>query len=265
MFAHQAALAIDNAMIHTNMDAVNREIRLMHEQLAQSEKMAALGSMMAEITHEIRNPLVSIGGFARRLGKKLTDPDTKKYLDIVLSEVSRLEGIIHDNLAYIKSVKLETVRSDLNAVLADVLALFEDELRQRGIALDRRLADGLPDLDIDPGQIKQAVMNLITNAMEAMSAGGTLTVRTAARPDSRVTAIEICDTGPGVSADVMQNLFNPYYTTKVRGTGLGLPITHRIVKAHKGSIVFRNRDQAGAMFTITLPWPREGTAAPAPV
>src|SRR5512138_1013656 len=87
MFAHQAALAIDNAIIHSNMETMNRDIRAMHEQLAQAEKMAALGAMMAEITHEIRNPLVSIGGFTRRLARKVTDPDARRYLDIILGEV----------------------------------------------------------------------------------------------------------------------------------------------------------------------------------
>ena len=92
MFAHQAALAIENAIIHSNLETMNKDMRAMHEQLVQSEKMAALGAMMAEITHEIRNPLVSIGGFTRRLAKKLQDSEDKKYIDIILSEVSTARG-----------------------------------------------------------------------------------------------------------------------------------------------------------------------------
>lgn len=257
MFAHQAALAIDNAIIHSNMESMNRDIRAMHEQLAQSEKMAALGSMMAEITHEIRNPLVSIGGFTRRLARKVTDPDAKKYIDIILGEVGRLEGIIHDNLAYIKNVTPQLSRAGLNAVLDEVLKVYEDELRQRGIRIERDLAGDLPEQDMDPQQIKQAIVNLVTNAMEAMEQGGVLTVRTYSPSGRRETTLEVGDTGPGVSPEAMQNLFNPYYTTKVRGTGLGLSITHRIIATHKGSIVFRNRESGGALFTIRLPWPQE--------
>jgi len=257
MFAHQAALTIDNAVIHSNMETMNRDIRAMHEQVAQSEKMAALGAMMAEITHEIRNPLVSIGGFTRRLAGKVTDPDAKKYIDIILGEVERLEGIIHDNLAYIKNVKPQFSRAPLNAVVEEVLAVYEDELHQRGIRIERDLADGLPELEMDPQQMKQAIVNLITNAMEAMEGGGILTIRTLPLADSRESAMEIKDTGPGVSPEAMHNLFNPYYTTKVRGTGLGLPITHRIIKKHKGTLVFRNRESGGALFTIRLPWPQE--------
>lgn len=257
MFAHQAALAIDNAVIHSNMETMNRDIRVIHEQLAQSEKMAALGAMMAEITHEIRNPLVSIGGFTRRLARKVTDPDAKKYIDIILSEVGRLEGIIHDNLAYIKNVGPQFSRTPLSNIIEEVLPVYEDELRQRGILIERDLSPDVRSLDMDPQQIKQAVVNLIANAMEAMENGGILSVKTYPGADGREAVIEIGDTGPGISPESMHNLFNPYYTTKVRGTGLGLSITHRIVQAHKGSIVFRNKETGGAVFTIRLPLPQE--------
>jgi signal transduction histidine kinase len=213
--------------------------------------------MMAEITHEIRNPLVSIGGFARRLARKVTDPDARRYLDIILGEVGRLEGIVHDNLSYIKGSTPQFSRVPIAALIEEVLGVYEDELRQRDISIERALSPDLPDLLIDPQQVKQAVVNLVTNAMEAMEKGGVLTVRTYALPDRREAAIEIGDTGPGVSPEAMHNLFNPYYTTKVRGTGLGLPITHRIVKAHKGSIQFRNKETNGTVFTIRLPLPQE--------
>ena len=257
MFAHQAALAVDNAIIHSNMETMHKDIRVMHEQLAQSEKMAALGAMMAEITHEIRNPLVSIGGFARRLSRKLQDADARKYIEIILGEVERLESIIHDNLSYIKNVGPQFTRISLNPLIEEVLAVYVEELHQHGIRLERDLAPDLPDLEMDAAQMKQAVINIITNAMEAMESGGVLAVRTFPMPDRREIAVEIGDTGPGVSSEAMQNLFNPYYTTKVRGTGLGLSITHRIIKTHKGSIKFRNKETGGAVFTIRLPRPVE--------
>jgi signal transduction histidine kinase len=252
MFAHQAALAIENAIIHTNLETLNKDMRVMHEQLVQSEKMAALGAMIAEITHEIRNPLVSIGGFTRRLAKKLQSGEDKKYIDIILSEVSRLEGIIHDNLSYIKEVAPQMTEGDLNVVLQDILTLYEDELAQRNIRVEKDFSPSLPLLAFDGPQIKQAVINILKNAMEAMENGGTLTLRTYAVPETGEAAVEIGDTGPGISAKAMHNIFNPYYTTKPRGTGLGLPITNRIVKAHKGKIEMRNKDTGGALFTIKL-------------
>jgi signal transduction histidine kinase len=255
MFAHQSALAIENAIIHTNLETMNKDMRSLHEQLVQSEKMAALGAMMAEITHEIRNPLVSIGGFTRRLAKKMQSGEAKKYIDIILSEVSRLEGIIHDNLSYIKEMAPQLAETDMNSLLEEIFTLYEDELAQRRIRVEKDFSPRMPRLMIDPQQIKQAVINILKNAMEAMENGGTLTIRTYPVDEAREAAIEFGDTGPGVSSKAMHNIFNPYYTTKTRGTGLGLPITNRIVKAHEGRIELRNRDTGGAVFTIKLPFP----------
>jgi len=262
MFAHQAALAIENAVIHTNLETMNKDMRTMHEQLVQSEKMAALGAMIAEITHEIRNPLVSIGGFTRRLAKKLQNSADKKYIDIIMSEVTRLEGIINDNLSYIKEIAPQLVNADINAVMQDMLALYEDELSLRHITIERDLSPSLPQLMVDPQQIKQAIINIIKNAMEAMENGGMLIIKTYPLLDTQEAAIEIGDTGPGISAKVMHNIFNPYYTTKTRGTGLGLPITNRIIKAHKGRLELRNREGGGTVFTIKLPLRAEGPKAP---
>ncbi len=258
MFANQAALAIENAIIHSNLETLNKDMRTMHEQLVQSEKMAALGAMIAEITHEIRNPLVSIGGFTRRLAKKLQSGEDKKYIDIILSEVSRLEGIIHDNLSYIKEIAPQLSEGDLNQVGQDILTLYEDELALRKIRLETDFSPALPRLLFDPQQLKQAVINIIKNAMEAMENGGVLTIRTFLFPEASEAAFEISDTGPGISAKAMHNVFNPYYTTKPRGTGLGLPITNRIIKAHKGRIEMRNRSTGGAVFTIRLPYGSSG-------
>lgn len=258
LFSHQAALAIENAVIHTNLETMNKDIRALHEQLVQSEKMAALGSIIAEITHEIRNPLVSIGGFTRRLAKKLQNPEDKKYIDIILSEVSRLEGIINDNLSYIKEAAPQPAEADLNAVIRDILMLYEDELAHRGIRSERDLSPVLPRLMVDTQQMKQVVINIIKNAMEAMENGGTLFVRTRPLPETHEAEIEISDTGHGISAKVMHNIFNPYHSTKARGAGLGLPITNRIIKAHKGTIEIRNRNGGGAVFTIKLPCFAEG-------
>ena len=254
MFAHQAALAIENAIIHSNLETLNKDLRSMHEQLVQSEKMAALGAMMAEITHEIRNPLVSIGGFTRRLAKKIQDPEEKKYIDIIMSEVTRLESIIHDNLSYIKEMSPHLAEVDLNNLVSDTLMLYEDELAQHGIKLERTLSPTHPLLMLDTQQIKQAIINIIKNAIEAMTTGGVLGVTTFDLPETQEAALEISDTGPGIPAKVMHNIFNPFYTTKTLGTGLGLPITSRIIKAHHGRIEVRNRDAGGAIFTIRLPY-----------
>ncbi len=209
MFAHQAALAIENAIIHTNLATMNKEMRALHEQLVQSEKMAALGAMMAEITHEIRNPLVSIGGFTRRLAKKLQHSEEKKYIDIILSEVTRLEGIIHDNLTYIKEVAPQPVKTDISALIREILMLYEDEIALRHINVETDFAPALPQMMIDATQIKQAAINILKNAMEAMENGGTLTVRTYPSDTTKEASIEFGDTGPGISSKAMHNEEKP--------------------------------------------------------
>lgn len=253
MFANQAALAIENAIIHSNLETLSKDMLTMQQRIVQSERMAALGTMMAEITHEIRNPVISIAGFARRLVKKIESEDTKKYIDIILSEALRLEGIINDNLSYIKDVTPQSQEVDINAVTGEILALYEDELAQRKITLTKDLSPSLQPLWVDPQHIRQALINLITNAMEAMAEGGSLFVRTYPVPNGQATVIEISDTGLGISGEAMGNIFNPYYTTKAQGTGLGLPITQRIIKAHGGTIKARNRKTGGTVFTIRLP------------
>jgi two-component system sensor histidine kinase HydH len=258
LFAHQAALAIENAIAHTNLETMNKDMRQLHEQLVQSEKMAALGAMIAEITHEIRNPLVSIGGFTRRLAKKIHNGEDKKYISIILGEVERLEGIIHDNLSYIKEAALQPTVTDTNTVIQDMLMLYEVEFAQRHIGIELSLSTDLPHLMLDAQQMKQALINIIKNAIEAMENGGTLSVKTFFLPETNEAAIEIADTGHGIPAKVMHNIFNPYYSTKPRGTGLGLPITNRIIKTHGGKIEIRNKDTGGAVFTIKLPCPAQG-------
>ncbi len=253
MFANQAALAVENAVIHSNLETLNRDLRAMHEQLVQSEKMAALGAMMTEISHEIRNPLVSLGGFARRLARKVSDPDALKYIDIIMSEVQRLEGIIQDHLTFVKELPPRLRESDLNVTVEEMLTLYEGELAQRNVRVEKALAPSLSPVMIDGQQIKQALINLVKNAMEAMPEGGTIGIRTFAVPESAEAVVEISDTGPGISENTTHSIFDPYYTTKELGTGLGLTITSRIVGSHKGRIEVRNRESGGAVFTIRLP------------
>lgn len=253
MFANQAALAIENAIIHSNLETMNRDLRAMHDQLVQSEKMAALGAMMAEITHEIRNPLVSLGGFARRLAKKVQDSEAKKYIDIIMDEVTRLEEIIQDHLAFLKELPPKFREGDLNTAIEEMIALYEDELTRSSIVIEKALSCPLPPVLMDVQQIRQALLNIVKNAKEAMPDGGTLGIRTFTISKSAQVAVEIRDTGPGVSETTIHDIFNPYYTTKELGTGLGLPITNRIVHAHRGKIEVGNCNTGGAVFTIMLP------------
>ncbi len=258
MFAHQAGLAIENAMIYSNLEETNKSLREAQERLIQQERMAALGEMAASMAHEIRNPLVSIGGFARRLKDKLAhDEKAKKYSEIIYQEVKRLERILQEILAFAKESSPAFVPTDINKVIEDVLFLFRDNLSSKNIKIVTALAVELPLIFADPQQLKQVFINLFANAEQAMEEnGGTLLVTSG--PSAELlpeVQIEISNTGPGIPQEIMANIFNPFFTTKSSGTGLGLAIVHRIIDSHHGRIHVKNRPdpEGGVTFLIGLP------------
>lgn len=256
MFANQAGLAIENAMIYSNLEETNKSLREAQERLIQQERMAALGAMATSMAHEIRNPLVSIGGFARRLNDKLTnDEQAKKYSYIIYQEVSRLERILQEILAFAKEASPAFISTDINKVIEDVLFLFKESLAAKNIKVVAELADGLPLTTVDPQQLKQVFINLFANAEQAMEEnGGTLYITTTLSEElPPEILIEISNTGPPIPQEIMVNIFNPFFTTKSSGTGLGLAIVHRIIDSHKGNIRVKNNPESGVTFMIGLP------------
>lgn len=256
MFANQAGLAIENAMIYSNLEVTNKSLRDAQERLIQQERMAALGEMATSIAHEIRNPLVSIGGFARRLKDKLaSDEQSKKYSEIIYQEVNRLERILQEILAFAKEAAPRFVSTDINKIIEDVLVLFRDGLVAKNINVITEFSKDMPLISTDPQQMKQVFINLIANAEQAMEENGgilNITTRMSDELPPEIT-IEISNTGPGIPHDIMANIFNPFFTTKSSGTGLGLAIVHRIINSHNGSISVKNRPDSGVTFLIRLP------------
>jgi len=258
MFANQAGLTIENALIYSNLEETNKSLREAQEKLIQQEKMAALGEMATSMAHEIRNPLVSIGGFARRLkDKPVSGEQVKKYSEIIYEEVSRLERILQEILAFARESRPLFVATDINKVIDDVFTLYKDTLSSKNIRVKTSISEGMPLISADPQQLKQVFINLFANAEQAMDeSGGVLFI------ESRLSnqmppeiIIEISNTGPSIPHDIMANIFNPFFTTKSSGTGLGLAIVHRIIDNHKGHIQVKNRPAPddGVTFMITLP------------
>ena len=210
--------------------------------------------MAARVAHEIRNPLVSIGGFARRIREKLDAANPiRKYSEIIGAEVDRLEKILQEILAFSKESSPSPVPTDLNLLIRDAADLFRDTLLAKGIKMSIRLYDGFPRLLLDPHQMKQVFINLFANAEQAMENGGTLDVVSESPGSKGPIVVRIINSGPGISPDVMANIFNPFFTTKPAGTGLGLAIVHRIVTNHGGSIQVENRPEGGVVFILALP------------
>jgi two-component system, NtrC family, sensor histidine kinase HydH len=260
LLANQAALAIENSRLYGNLQDMNTQLLQTQNRLIQSEKLAALGEVVASITHEIKNPLVSIGGFARRLDRNLQDDSPeKKYMRIVLKEVNRLENFLDKTLMFSKESLIPSGHGlhNLNRIIEDTLSILDNEFQDRNIALQKELDENLPSLFSDPQQIKQVFLNLFVNAMQAIAKDGRLFVKTSTqhRGDILFIQVEVGDTGGGIPLEILDNIFNPFFTTKQEGTGLGLAIAHKIVTQHRGEIEVVNHPGVGATFLIRFPLP----------
>ncbi|MCJ7492665.1 MAG: GAF domain-containing protein, partial [Deltaproteobacteria bacterium] len=256
LLANQAAMAIENSRLYSNLQEINTQLLQTQNRLIQSEKLAALGEMVASITHEIKNPLVSIGGFARRLERNFQENSPeKKYIRIILKEVNRLESTLNATLAYSKEPSIPTGHYELNRILEDTLFILDSEFHDRNIRVTKDLAPNLPPLFSDPQQLNQVFLNLLVNAMQAIGKEGNLVVKTSCREqgERKFIQVEVSDTGGGIPLEVLDNIFNPFFTTKQDGTGLGLAIAHKIVTQHRGEIEVVNHPGVGVTFLIRFP------------
>lgn len=233
--------------VHISRDIT--ELRTLRERVIHSERMAALGELAARVAHEIRNPLISIGGFARRLEKKLMD-DTKEYAKIIVNEVSRLENILKEILGFVKSSRIVKSSVDINEMISDIVDFIAPEINQKQNRIIKEVSDQPIMMLIDADKINEAVFNIISNANQATDQGS-ITVRT--RREENDAVIEILDMGCGIKEDDLKNIFNPFFTTKTEGTGLGLAVTHKIVQEHSGKIKVESAWGGGTAFRIYLP------------
>jgi signal transduction histidine kinase len=231
---------------------------------ADRERFAELAQLAGGLAHEIRNPLSTIRLNLELLAEDFrdaTDPRERRSLqkiDRVKRESRRLEGLLEDFLRFARVQALETAPADLNAVVDDLCDFFEPEAAAREIVLRRHLADGLPPVALDEDLFKQALFNLVRNAEHAMPDGGELLVTTragdpASGPGSCSVLLELTDTGQGIAPEVLPRIFEPFYSTRPGGTGLGLPTVRRIVEAHGGTIEVASETGKGSRFTILVP------------
>jgi len=220
--------------------------------LLQADRLATMGRMAAMLAHEIRTPLTSIGGFARRLVRN-TPPDDprREELEIIVAEVARLERLIDEVLGFARISRTCLEPLDLNAEISALLQTLEEEIRQRGVTLGLALGTGLSPLRADASQLRQALTNLIVNALEAMPGGGRLSVST--KQDGDFVEIAVSDTGIGIPPGNHERLFAPFFTTKISGTGLGLAVVSEVVENHRGSIGLESGVGSGATFRVRLP------------
>jgi two-component system sensor histidine kinase HydH len=257
MLATQAALVLENAHLYSTIEANNRELMLIRERMLESDRLAALSSLASGMAHEIRNPLVSIGGFARRIAKLVEENSPLRgYVEVIQEEVNRLEKLLREILDFTGENLSYYGDHDLAKLIEDTLVLVQRDLEASKIRVVKELTE-LPRLHCDDRQMKQVFYNLFMNACQAMPDGGTLTIRTypLEKEDGLYEAVAISDTGGGIPMEVLHNIFNPFFSTKPppQGTGLGLSIAQRIVSRHYGQIEVNNEIGLGVTFIVTLP------------
>ena len=258
IFCFQSAFLIES---YLNLIEVKKEMKKIEERqdaIIESEKMAAVGRIASHIAHEIRNPLVTMGGYSKRILKYTSENmlDIKKVIksaDIILKESERLEKILSNVMDFTKPSKYIKEFNDVNHIIRDTHRLLKNVLLEKNIKVNMNLAENLPSVKSDFNQMKQVFLNLFQNAIEATPSGGTLAISTA--PEETDVVIRIIDSGTGIKADDLELLFEPFFTTKVTGVGLGLANVKKIIKDHRGKITAQNNEEGGAEFTIKLPIP----------
>jgi len=239
-------------------DAVAQRERQLREatrkQIGQSEKLASIGRLAAGIAHEINNPLTGVLTYAHMLKKK-PDQDSRQQedLDVIIHETTRVRDIVRGLLDFARQSPAAMASLDVNDVIRQTMLLLRNQKEFRKVAIREELANDLPMIRGDKNQLQQVFLNLALNACEAMPAGGTLTVATAAEGGGVVISME--DTGCGIKKEDLGNIFDPFYTTKPvgKGTGLGLSVSYGIVEQHGGRIEVESQVNVGTTFTVSLP------------
>ncbi len=242
-----------------------REIEALKAEVEREKHLASLGRLAAGVAHEVRNPLSSLKGFAQFLRSRFTPGSREeRYADIMIEEVERLDRVVQELLDFAKPVTPDRKPSGANEIVDEALALVSDDASFRRVEIVTKLGENLPAVFVDPLQIRQVLLNVLLNGFEAMPEGGTLTIETRAGvgddADSTVT-VTVTDTGQGMSEDEVGKLYEPFYTTKQQGTGLGLTIVARVLEQNGGSISASSVPGSGSAFVLRLPTAGGATSA----
>jgi PAS domain S-box-containing protein len=262
--ASHASFAIERARLHerllekvSELEKAYAELQDSHQQLLRAERLSAVGKMATRLSHELRNPIVSIGGFARLVAKNLPAEDpNQEHIQVIIDEVTRVETMMSEVLDFVRPKQPTFRPCDLNELVRRVAATLQPSIESGRIEVKLDLDPALPRAEVDPLQISQVLVNLMRNGLEAMDTGGTLRIRTG--PCETGVRIEVEDTGTGIPPEYQDRLFDEFFTTKAAGVGLGLVIAHQTVHHHGGSIELRSRPGQGATFCVHLPVTRAG-------
>lgn len=218
----------------------------------EAERLATMGQTVSGLAHDLKTSLVAIGGFSRRLRKEI--PNETSYLeklDLIIGESQRLEHMMEDMLDFARPLKLACSMEDVSQIVAQSLALLSGIAEEKKVKVESRVSSNLPLVFLDPSRLKQVLINLTVNAIEASPEGEKVEMDIYQK--RKFLTIEIRDRGCGLPAGKKEKIFSPFYTTKSKGTGLGLPIVEKIVEAHQGTMEVMENPTKGVTFRITIP------------
>ena len=237
-----------------------RELKQSQDTLRRADRLSSLGLLTAGLAHEIRNPLVAIRTFTQLLPERYDDPDFREgFQELALKEVDRICGLINDLLSFARPSKPNVAPENVADVVDNIARILETQAKEKGIAIVRNFGDNLPKVWIDREQMKQVFMNLILNAIQAMKGAGTITLMSRAvskngtQRAAEFVQIEVKDTGVGIPAENLQHIFDPFFTSKDEGSGLGLAVSHQIVQEHGGFVTVESTIGAGTSFFVHVP------------
>jgi len=220
--------------------------------LARADRLSALGTLAAGIAHEIRNPLVSVRTFIQLLPERLDDAEFRtSFRELALTEIERIAELTNDLLAFSRAQSADEARSDLNVLVVQTLRLLDSEARKRDVTVDCDLTPSLPPVGVGDGQVKQVLLNVVLNGLQASPAHGRLLVRTTATAGG--CEVEVEDAGAGIPPERVERIFDAFFTTKDSGSGLGLFIAQQIVTERGGRISVRPRAGGGTIFAVLFP------------
>ena len=233
-----------------------RAIKQLEEKVRRAEKLAVVGKLAAGVAHEIRNPLSSIRGFAYLLGRDhKPDSPQREYADVMVREIDRINHVVTDLLNFARPMKLEPQAIMIETLIDHVVSLVSPDAKKQGIDIRIDIGSGLPRMHVDPGQVTQAMLNLMLNAISALENGGVLEIRVVLSENGKSIVIHIDDDGPGIDPEILDKIFEPFFTTRERGTGLGLAMVRKIAENHDGRVTAicpPPGKSAGTRFALSL-------------
>jgi len=254
--SRQIAVALENAKLYRRLEKRvelnTQELKTAHDKLIRSERLVAMSHLVQGVAHEIRNPITTIGGFARRIKKSLKkDLGINKYIDAILKESQRLESLVRQVHEYTRVLAATLTLDDIRATLNEVIHKFDPIARQQGVNLLTKIDENLPLTRMAASQIMTALSNIMENALESMPQGGKLLLEAKQRKGQ--VAIKIVDTGYGIRQEYLNSVYDPFFSSKTHGAGLGLAVVYQIVKNHDGDITIQSQEGRGTSVTIHLP------------